>query len=339
VAADAEIMHRQLQQLEVSEDLEENVVERIGRILFKHRKVVVAGATQTYIAPPEETRRCLMHLLARRKAYMDKWNLKDPGDASWRANGEGSSLLAGRYIFTDLDRQYVMTAWREEYNASPDQQERQRRDSWKTMPQGSGKGKRKGGDKGKGKGNGKSKSDGKSEFGPNMQAVRNGIRSRFARHLQRVAGSKQLAEVIVFSGSADPELLRQTLGGASQPAASSCASQPPQPLAHEAEAYQAKKTAALRAKTHFRAGRLIDTRIKKGKCREADLCPQDRQLYEDYCSGESLRVMNLAVADYGHGTLYEAGGQVLQIGASTGGVTRRILDGWQPPNFTAFLAT
>ena len=336
VAADAETMHRHLQQLEGSEDLEEKVVERIGRILFKHRKVVVAGVTTTYMAPPEETRRCLRQLLARRKAYMDAWNLKDPGDASQLANGEGSSYLAGRYIFTEHARQEVMSSWKKEYAETPDQQERQLRDSWKPMPK-KNKGKQKGGDKGKG--NGKGKSDGKPEFGPNNEAVRRGMRSRFARHLQRVAGSKQLAEVIVFTGSTDPELLKETLGGASQPAASSGASQPAQPPAHEAPDYQAKKMAALRAKTRFRAGRLIDTRITKGHCWEADLSPQDRQLYEEYRTGESQRLMNLAVAEYSHGTLYAAGGRVVQIGGSTGGVTRKILDGWQPVDVANFLAT
>ena len=54
--------------------------------------------------------------------------------------------------------------------------------------------------------------------------------------------------------------------------------------------------------------------------------------------GSLLRRTNDAVAAYGHGTLRRDDGQTIQIGGSTRGVTRFLLDGCDEPDVDSFLA-
>ena len=53
--------------------------------------------------------------------------------------------------------------------------------------------------------------------------------------------------------------------------------------------------------------------------------------------GSLLRRTNDAVAAYGHGTLRH-GDETVEIGGSTGGVTRFLLDGYAEPDVATFLA-
>ena len=54
--------------------------------------------------------------------------------------------------------------------------------------------------------------------------------------------------------------------------------------------------------------------------------------------GSLLDRTNKAVAAYGHGTLRQ-GNERLEIGASTGGASRFLLDGYTEPDVTTFLAS
>ena len=51
-----------------------------------------------------------------------------------------------------------------------------------------------------------------------------------------------------------------------------------------------------------------------------------------------LRLTNEAVAAFGHGTLRRADGERMEVGGSTGGVTRFLLDGNAEPDVASFLA-
>ena len=53
--------------------------------------------------------------------------------------------------------------------------------------------------------------------------------------------------------------------------------------------------------------------------------------------GSLLRDTNHAVAAYGHGTLRRNDGEILEIGGSTGGLTRCLLDGKDEPDVQTFL--
>ena len=55
-------------------------------------------------------------------------------------------------------------------------------------------------------------------------------------------------------------------------------------------------------------------------------------------SGELLWRMNSAVGEWGHGRLESPdGAHCVYIGGSTGGLTRELLDKWQPPSFLDFV--
>ena len=50
-----------------------------------------------------------------------------------------------------------------------------------------------------------------------------------------------------------------------------------------------------------------------------------------------LKKYNRAIADYGHGRLRFDAGDHLDIGGSTGGVSRRLIDDWLEPDCRDFL--
>ena len=54
--------------------------------------------------------------------------------------------------------------------------------------------------------------------------------------------------------------------------------------------------------------------------------------------GSLLRRTNEAVAAFGHGTLRRVGGERIEVGGSTGGVSRFLLDGYTEPDVASFLA-
>ena len=58
---------------------------------------------------------------------------------------------------------------------------------------------------------------------------------------------------------------------------------------------------------------------------------------EKWHKGELLDDWNNAVLALGHGRLRNLAGRTLDIGGSTGGGSRRVLDTWQPPDWRRFL--
>ena len=61
------------------------------------------------------------------------------------------------------------------------------------------------------------------------------------------------------------------------------------------------------------------------------------QLLNHWDTGILRKELNEADAKLGHGRLRSAGGNYLDIGGSTGGGSRRIIDGWVPPDWRQFL--
>ena len=153
-------------------------------------------------------------------------------------------------------------------------------------------------------------------FGPNNAAVIKGKHSRFSRHLQRVGGSKVLAELIVFTGRVDAAELRDVLDRQQQHA-----SEAPQ---LDGEDHSELKKTVMIVKFNFRMGKYFSGRIAAGRTRRADLSTKDTALVEDFRSGRLQQVTNEAVLAFGHGNLVDADGNVLAIGGSTGGTMRKI---------------
>ena len=138
-----------------------------------------------------------------------------------------------------------------------------------------------------------------------------------------------MAELIIYAGRFDPEFLKraheaQDRSGASQPAAGPAVQQ------------QLKRAAAT-AKLNYRKTLMLRRRVDRGEVELRHLASweqQDLQMLED---GSLLRRTNEAVAAFGHGTLRH-GNERVEIGGSTGGVTRCLLDGYAEPDVATFLA-
>ena len=148
-------------------------------------------------------------------------------------------------------------------------------------------------------------------------------RSRFAREWQRRAGSKQGAELVIFSGRWDAELLKRAVSGddATRPA-------------HDevdrvaVERKERVKKAAIDAKCRLRQGRHLARQKDEG----AELDPQEEKMLELFACGDLRRRANRAIIAHGHGRLRKANGTFVDIGGSTGGIVRKILDDFVPPS-------
>ena len=60
-------------------------------------------------------------------------------------------------------------------------------------------------------------------------------------------------------------------------------------------------------------------------------------LLEQYESGRLMKELNKAKVAWGHGRLWDEAGGYIDIGGSTGGGSRSIIDGWAPPDCQEFL--
>ena len=90
---------------------------------------------------------------------------------------------------------------------------------------------------------------------------------------------------------------------------------------------------------YMQEGRDHDVRVTRqlAQLRHRPRASYQRDLVARYESGELLEEMNNAVVAWGHGTLQSPDGQILPIGGSTVGGSRRLCGGWIPPNVEEFL--
>ena len=139
-----------------------------------------------------------------------------------------------------------------------------------------------------------------------------------------------MAELIIYTGRFDPEFLSRahtTEGnsGASQPAGTT-----PE---------QAKlKKAAATAKLQYRKACFLRRALMQGRVQLHDLDWWQQQSLTELEDGTLRRRSNEAVRAFGHGMLRRDDDECLEIGGSTGGVTRFLLDGRTEPDVDAFLA-
>ena len=67
------------------------------------------------------------------------------------------------------------------------------------------------------------------------------------------------------------------------------------------------------------------------------LTPRQTDLLERYDSCRLMEELNAAKVAWGHGRLRSEAGEYMDIGGSTGGGSRRIIDDWTPPDWQEFL--
>ena len=91
------------------------------------------------------------------------------------------------------------------------------------------------------------------------------------------------------------------------------------------------KRAAAQAKLDYRKTCILRRKLETGQVAERDLERHEQENLRKLQDGSLLRRTNEAIAAFGHGTLRGVGGERLEIGGSTGGVTRFLFDGHAEP--------
>ncbi len=89
------------------------------------------------------------------------------------------------------------------------------------------------------------------------------------------------------------------------------------------------------ARTHYRA-RGASQPAGSGQ-EVVPFTQKELEVLQQWDSGQLLHKKNMSIVSVGHGRLQTALGDYLDIGGSTGGGSRRIIDGWQPPDWRQFL--
>jgi hypothetical protein len=155
-----------------------------------------------------------------------------------------------------------------------------------------------------------------------------------------VRGTKQIWEVLAFSGRFDVDMLTQALHA-----------EPSEPPAHDEvmkeerrRLHHDKAEAISRYNEGERLARYRQELLRGGATQPADqgqevptLTRKQLDVLRKWDSGELRVNRNQAIVALGHGRLRTAGGDYLDIGGSTGGGSRRIIDSWQPPDWRDFL--
>jgi hypothetical protein len=151
----------------------------------------------------------------------------------------------------------------------------------------------------------------------NKTKVKNGMHSRWGAEMQRRLGSKNLWELVSFTGQFSVDFLtRITDAVASQPDVLVTNTQ------------QKNKAHALKCRGEYRWACSLDNQRQSGRSRFGDW---EWKLLKDFDSDKLRRQSNDATIAYGHGRIKNADGSVTDIGSETGGLTRTILDNWVPP--------
>ena len=183
-----------------------------------------------------------------------------------------------------------LKASKEEYHSRPAQRERQERDAIGTV-----------------------------------RLVHQRKKSRWARNLQRLAGTTQMWHVLSFMGKFDPAFF---------------ASLPPPQAGEETETLRLNNKLAVEARAKRRLAikyARLRHKILRGECDPGTALSRTQQdLLALYDAGTLLAEANRLTRISGNGRLRRSDGSFVDIGGSTGGYTRSVLYDWQAPDVTEF---
>ena len=98
-----------------------------------------------------------------------------------------------------------------------------------------------------------------------------------------------------------------------------------------------KKTIdAQKARARYRRGAMLDRVYQKLSDTGKSLNPEQMQVLRAYWNGDLKEQANKATLDSGNGRLRRGDDTGVDIGGSTGGFLRVVLDDWEPPNTEEF---
>jgi hypothetical protein len=279
----------------------------------------------TAFASQEETRQAILSVLQLRQVFL-----------------QGKDIEDLRHVLTPDERGELAKSARKAYEMSVEQLDLQTRDEEK----GSAKGKPPAA-KGNGKARGKVHAIGAAQptgKGYVARFVRQQKRKRWCRHLQRICGTKQIWEVLAYTGRFDVDFLRaaiQSPDAEEEPEISAFASEQKQ---KRMALYHAKAEAAKAFNEGARLARHRDIKRQGGASQLAGsdqeaviLSKNQLDVLKQWDRGWLRDALNQAIGEFGHGRLESQTGEFLDIGGSTGGGSRRLIDGWVPLDWREFL--
>ena len=167
---------------------------------------------------------------------------------------------------------------------------------------------------------------------------------RWSRHLQSLYGTQQIWEMLASTGRFEADILRETLCLCEQDGDVEEETQDADGQ-HLCRLLRVKAEAQARYNEGRRLARQRDAHSDPSRsqksftaARRSSLAPRSsqRNLLLRWDSGELRRELNEAVAACGHRPLGSRQGDHLDIGDSTGGGSRRLVDGWVPPDWREF---
>jgi predicted rRNA methylase YqxC with S4 and FtsJ domains len=120
---------------------------------------------------------------------------------------------------------------------------------------------------------------------------------------------------------------------------------PVQSNAPTAEQMQ-KTRVAVEARTRYRQGKALALHVEQKKTEkttddvpqeeDSDLRKEDKELLARYYDDSLRKEANRLTLESGNGRLHSLDGKALDIGGSTGGYTRKLLQNWREPDTQVF---
>ena len=154
--------------------------------------------------------------------------------------------------------------------------------------------------------------------------------------MQRICGTKQIWEVLAFTGRFDADILGKTMEENADRQQDVPEEIQEEHLEQRRLLQREKVEAKARYNEALRLARRRDAHLDRRKDAPSFNSSQQR-LLQLFDSGHLLRDCNSSIVAWGHGRLRSRDGRTMDIGGSTGGGSRRVIDDWVEPNCEEFL--
>jgi len=162
--------------------------------------------------------------------------------------------------------------------------------------------------------------------------LQSGKHSRWGRHTQKLGGTSQMWTLLSFTGRFDVGYLKDAIEKG--------AKVPPTMPGERTDEHKQQTLDAQMARCRLRHGAMVERlhkRLKgKGKGEAWPLTPKQQRVLHDFNNGELLYQANKFTMISGNGRLKRKDDSFLDIGGSTGGFVRTVLDDFEPPDLADF---
>ena len=162
--------------------------------------------------------------------------------------------------------------------------------------------------------------------------IQRGKHSRWSRHTQKLGGTSQMWTLLSFTGRFDVGYLKDAIEKG--------AKVPPTMPGERTDEHKQQTRDAQMARYRLRRGAMLERlqkRLKgKGKGEARPLTSKQLRVLHDYHNGELRYQANKFTLISGNGRLKREDNSFVDIGGSTGGFVRTVLDDFEPPDHADF---